>query len=130
MHVENFQNITFIYIYIYVHTHIYTHIYKMYIHSMYIYTHIFVYIHVICVYMCVYICYMCVCMLYMCCISMYIKQCSQSPLRPGFTDQPRAWPPCQERSMEWQHLLHLLGMLSGSTELDKNKGQAEVIPDP
>lgn len=75
-------------------------------------------------------------MLYMCCISIYIKQCSQSPLRPGFTDQPRAWPLCLEESglcawpMECQHLLPLLGLLRGSTELDKNKGRTEVVPDP
>lgn len=78
----------------------------------------YVYVHVI------YTCYLSA-------IYIYIKQCSLSPVRPSFTDQPHAWPSClEERSMELPHLLHLSGLWGGSTELDKDKGHTGGIPEP
>ena len=126
----------YIYIYTYIHTHIYIHTHTYiytHIYTQHAYIHIFVCIQVIYmyVYVCVCTCYICI---YTCCISaiyIYIKQCSLSPVRPGFTDQPHAWPPClEERSMELPHLLHLSGLWRGSTELDKDKGHAGGIPEP
>ena len=125
MHIENFQNKKFIH----THTHIYTHTYNNYIHNMHIYIYLCVYMLYTC--MCVCTCYICI---YTCCISaiyIYIKQCSLSPVRPGFTDQPHAWPPClEERSMELPHLLHLSGLWRGSIELGEDKGHAGGIPEP
>lgn len=123
---------SYIYIckYMFTHTHIHTHIYNMYIHSMYICVWC-VYTHVICVCTCVYTCVICV--VYVCIYKTVqpvpMKARFHWPILPCLASVPGGVGPlCLTHGVSTS--TSPLGTAEGSTELDKNKGHAEVVPDP